>query len=59
MNEEKNVEGMIMIVEDVGMVEEMGMEVEWVKKLKKDVNGIVWSIYDEMVVVNGKGELVG
>ena len=40
------------------MVEEMAMEIEYIKDLNKDLNAILSSIYDEILVVNNKGELI-
>ncbi|GIN93565.1 hypothetical protein J6TS1_14580 [Siminovitchia terrae] len=58
INDEKNVEGIIVIVQDLPMVEQMAMELESVKNLNKDLNAILSSIYDEILVVNSKGELI-
>lgn len=55
MNE---VEGMVIIVQDLPMVEEMALEIENIKNLNKDLNAILSSIYDEILVVNHKGELM-
>lgn len=52
------VEGIIIIVQDLPMIEEMAMEIEHIKNLNKDLNAILSSIYDEILVVNGKGELI-
>ncbi len=58
VNDDKNVEGIIVIVQDLPMVEQMAMELESVKNLNKDLNAILSSIYDEILVVNPKGELI-
>ncbi len=39
------------------MVEEMAMEIELIKSSNKDLNAILANIYDEILVVNQKGEL--
>lgn len=58
VNDEENVEGVIVIVQDLPMVEQMAMELESVKNLNKDLHAILSSIYDEILVVNRKGELI-
>lgn len=40
------------------MVEEMALEIEYIKDLNKDLNAILSTIYDEILVVNAKGELL-
>lgn len=52
------VEGLLIIVQDLPMVEEMAMEIEDIKNLNKDLHAILSSIYDEILVVNHKGELI-
>ena len=52
------VEGILIIVQDLPMVEEMAMEIEHIKNLNKDLNAILSTIYDEILVVNRKGELL-
>lgn len=52
------VDGMVIIVQDLPMVEEMAMEIEDIKNLNKDLNAILSTIYDEILVVNYKGELI-
>ncbi|WP_042353803.1 sigma 54-interacting transcriptional regulator [Bacillus rubiinfantis] len=52
------VEGAIIVVQDLPMVEEMAMEIEYIKDLNKDLNAILSSIYDEILVVNAQGELI-
>jgi transcriptional regulator with PAS, ATPase and Fis domain len=52
------VDGMVIIVQDLPMVEEMAMEIEHIKNLNKDLNAILSTIYDEILVVNHKGELI-
>lgn len=57
-NLEQEVEGIIIVVQDLPMVEEMAMEIEYIKNLNTDLNAILSSIYDEILVVNQKGELL-
>lgn len=57
-NFKDEVEGMVIVVQDLPMVEEMAMEIEYIKNLNKDMNAILSSIYDEILVVNQKGELI-
>jgi len=52
------VEGIIIIVQDLPMVEEMAMEIEHIKNLNQDLNAILSTIYDEILVVNQNGELI-
>jgi len=52
------VEGIIIVVQDLPMVEEMAMEIEHIKNLNKDLNAILSTIYDEILVVNSHGELI-
>ncbi len=58
LNYEDEVEGIIIVVQDLPMVEEMALEIEYIKDLNKDLNAILSSIYDEILVVNAKGELI-
>ncbi|WP_057914414.1 sigma 54-interacting transcriptional regulator [Peribacillus muralis] len=58
LNHQKEVEGLIIIVQDLPMVEEMAMEIELIKSSNKDLNAILANIYDEILVVNQKGELL-
>ncbi|TCP30620.1 transcriptional regulator with PAS, ATPase and Fis domain [Scopulibacillus darangshiensis] len=55
---EGKVDGLIVIVQDLPMVEDMAMEIEYVKDLNRDLNAILSTIYDEILVVNNKGELL-
>ncbi|PEZ05876.1 Fis family transcriptional regulator [Bacillus sp. AFS018417] len=55
---DQSIEGLVIIVQDLPMVEEMAMEIEYIKDLNKDLNAILSSIYDEILVVNPKGELI-
>jgi transcriptional regulator with PAS, ATPase and Fis domain len=58
LNYENEVEGIIIVAQDLPMVEEMAMEIEYIKDLNKDLHAILSSIYDEILVVNNKGELI-
>ncbi|MGM0852731.1 MAG: sigma 54-interacting transcriptional regulator [Bacillota bacterium] len=58
LNDEKKVDGMIIIVQDLPMVEEMAMEIESVKNLNTDLNAILATMYDEILVVSREGELL-
>ena len=55
---DQSIEGMVIIVQDLPMVEDMAMEIEYIKDLNKDLHAILSSIYDEILVVNHKGELI-
>ncbi|MED1282150.1 sigma 54-interacting transcriptional regulator [Bacillus mycoides] len=57
-NFDQSIEGMVIIVQDLPMVEDMAMEIEYIKDLNKDLHAILSSIYDEILVVNHKGELI-
>ncbi|MBE7126817.1 sigma 54-interacting transcriptional regulator [Bacillus mycoides] len=57
-NFDQSLEGMVIIVQDLPMVEDMAMEIEYIKDLNKDLHAILSSIYDEILVVNHKGELI-
>ncbi|MDR7239940.1 sigma 54-interacting transcriptional regulator [Neobacillus drentensis] len=58
LNYKNEVDGIIIVAQDLPMVEEMAMEIEYIKDLNKDLNAILSSIYDEILVVNNKGELL-
>ncbi|MDV2684090.1 sigma 54-interacting transcriptional regulator [Alkalihalophilus lindianensis] len=57
-NERNQVEGLFIIVQDLPMVEEMAMEIEYVKDLNTDLHAILATMYDEILVVNNKGKLL-
>ncbi|NHM33555.1 sigma 54-interacting transcriptional regulator [Neobacillus terrae] len=57
-NYDEQVDGAVIVVQDLPMVEEMALEIEYIKDLNKDLNAILSSIYDEILVVNAKGELI-
>ncbi|MEN1968747.1 sigma 54-interacting transcriptional regulator [Lentibacillus sp. N15] len=52
------VDGAIIIVQDLPMVEDMAMEMETVKNLNRDLNAILSTIYDELLVVDHRGTLI-
>ncbi|KKB37486.1 sigma 54-interacting transcriptional regulator [Bacillus thermotolerans] len=54
----QKVDGMLMVVQDLPTIEEMAMEIEDIKNLNTDLNAILSTIYDEILVVNKKGELI-
>jgi transcriptional regulator with PAS, ATPase and Fis domain len=58
LNYDEEVEGIVIVVQDIPMVEEMAMEIEYIKNLNRDLHAILSSIYDEILVVNAKGELI-
>ncbi|WP_066067608.1 sigma 54-interacting transcriptional regulator [Neobacillus soli] len=58
LNYENEVDGIIIVAQDLPMVEEMAMEIEYIKDLNMDLHAILSSIYDEILVVNAKGELI-
>lgn len=58
LNYDEEVEGIVIVVQDLPMVEDMALEIEYIKDLNRDLNAILSSIYDEILVVNAKGELI-
>ncbi|MFK2826264.1 sigma 54-interacting transcriptional regulator [Bacillus sp. B190/17] len=58
LNNDQKVEGMLIVVQDIPTIEEMAMEIEDIKNLNTDLNAILSTIYDEILVVNSKGELI-
>ncbi|MDQ0337804.1 transcriptional regulator with PAS, ATPase and Fis domain [Caldalkalibacillus uzonensis] len=58
INNGKDVEGLIIIVQDLPAVEQMAMELEAVKSINKDLNAVLSSIYDEILVVDAKGTIL-
>lgn len=56
--EKEKVDGAVIIVQDLPMVEEMAVEMDFVKNLNHDLNAILATIYDEILIVNGEGELI-
>lgn len=58
LNFHQQVEGLVIIVQDLPMVEEMALEIEYVKHLNEDLNAILSSIYDEILVVTHEGDIL-
>ncbi|WP_203364513.1 sigma 54-interacting transcriptional regulator [Bacillus sp. REN10] len=58
LNQDQEIEGMLIVVQDIPKIEEMAMEIEDIKNLNTDLNAILSTIYDEILVVNHKGELI-
>ncbi|WP_100330046.1 sigma 54-interacting transcriptional regulator [Bacillus xiapuensis] len=58
MNQEQELEGMLIVVQDIPKIEEMAMEIEHIQNLNTDLNAILSTIYDEILVVNHKAELI-
>lgn len=58
VNEFNEVESVMIIVQDLPKIEEMAMEIEYVKDLNADLNAILSSMYDEIIVVDNKGEIL-
>jgi PAS domain S-box-containing protein len=52
------VEGIMVIVQDLPKVEEMAMEIEYVKDLNADLNAILTSLYDAILVVDHEGTIL-
>ncbi|RYL92525.1 PAS domain-containing protein [Sporolactobacillus sp. THM7-4] len=52
------VEGIVIVVQDLPMVEKMAMEIETVRNLNNDLNAVLSSIYDEILVLNPQGKLM-
>ncbi|TMN23914.1 sigma 54-interacting transcriptional regulator [Lentibacillus cibarius] len=53
-----SVDGAIIIIQDLPAVEKMSMEIENVKNLNNDMNAILSTIYDELVVIDRTGEIL-
>lgn len=58
LSADHEVKGVVIVVQDLPMVEDMVMELDYVKDLNKDLKAILSTIYDEIIVVNHKGELI-
>ena len=58
MDANGDIEGMMVIVQDLPKVEEMAMEIQYVKNLNADLNAILASLYDEMIVVDHQGTIL-
>jgi transcriptional regulator with PAS, ATPase and Fis domain len=57
-NKNGNVTGAIIVLQDLPYIENMAMELEYVKNLNTDLQAILSSIYDEIIVVNERGVLL-
>lgn len=57
-NQKGNVTGAIIVVQDLPYIEKMAMELEYVKNLNVDLQAILSTIYDQILVVNEKGVLL-
>src|SRR5699024_8115943 len=58
VDEFNNVTSVMIIVQDLPKIEEMAMEIEYVKDLNADLNAILSTMYDEILVVNNEGEIL-
>ncbi|WP_240375917.1 sigma 54-interacting transcriptional regulator [Bacillus piscicola] len=58
LDSKDNLDGIMIVVQDLPKVEEMAMEIEYVKNLNADLNAILSSMYDEILVVNDKGDIL-
>nr|WP_240511868.1 sigma 54-interacting transcriptional regulator [Paludifilum halophilum] len=58
LDEDQEVKGLIIVVQDLPMLEQMAMELDTVKNLNKDLRAILSTVYDEILVVNPEGELL-
>ncbi|WP_126427859.1 sigma 54-interacting transcriptional regulator [Brevibacillus marinus] len=57
-NQHGFVTGAIIVLQDLPYIEKMAMELEYVKNLNKDLQGILSSIYDEILVLDANGVLL-
>ena len=57
-NKKGNVIGAIIVLQDLPYIENMAMELEYVKNLNLDLQAILSSIYDQIIVVDEKGKLL-
>lgn len=58
LGSDRKVDGVVIVVQDLPMVEKMAMEIEYVKNLNNDLNAVLSSVYDEILVLNQHGELM-
>lgn len=56
--ENREIQEVILIVQDLPKVAEIAKELDHAQELNKDLNAILSTIYDEILVVNAKGELL-
>lgn len=54
----QEIDGVVIIVQDLPMVEQMALEIEFVKDLNRDLNAILSTVYDQILVVSSKGKLL-
>ncbi|GEK59925.1 hypothetical protein CHL76_14510 [Marinococcus halophilus] len=57
-DDEHLINGVTIIVQDLPQVEEMALEIGYVKDLNRDLNAILATMYDEILVVNENGILL-
>lgn len=57
-NQHGNITGALTILQDLPYIEKMSMELEFVKNLNMDLQAILSSIYDEILVVDHNGVLL-
>lgn len=57
-NQHGNVTGAIIVLQDLPFIEKMAMEMAYVKNLNTDLQGILSSIYDEILVLDENGVLL-
>ncbi|MFT8364083.1 MAG: sigma 54-interacting transcriptional regulator [Sporolactobacillus sp.] len=58
LNTKNSVDGVVVVVQDLPMIEKMAMEIESIKNLNADLNAVLSSIYDEILVLNASGVLI-
>ncbi|WP_332237086.1 sigma 54-interacting transcriptional regulator [Sporolactobacillus sp. KGMB 08714] len=54
----RTINGVVIVVQDLPMVEKMAMELEYVKNLNADLNAVLSSMYDEILVLDEEGGLI-
>ncbi|MGG1663288.1 sigma 54-interacting transcriptional regulator [Brevibacillus sp. NRS-1366] len=57
-NQQGAITGATIVLQDLPFIEKMAMEMEYVKNLNTDLQGILSSIYDEILVLDEKGILL-
>ncbi|HZG82879.1 MAG TPA: PAS domain-containing protein, partial [Brevibacillus sp.] len=57
-NQHGAITGAIIVLQDLPYIENLAMELEYVKNLNTDLQGILSSIYDEILVLDAKGVLL-
>ncbi|GGL58960.1 sigma 54-interacting transcriptional regulator [Sporolactobacillus putidus] len=58
LDSDREINGIVIVVQDLPMVEKMAMEMEYVKNLNADLNAVLSSMYDEILVLNEEGTLI-